>query len=866
MGPKPENPGSPGFFSARNVVWICQSPVLLYQPLVGRPGRLVDWKKSAAGFKAVLWGKPKHMKPFAFVLLSLLPFCLFAQTVNPATVSGTVAAGARPLAYCGVSLHSREGALVKGSVTDSTGQYQFSKVDTGTYYVEAAMVGYTPLKSELFTISTGKTAYTLPAFSLTAATGNLGNVTVTANKRLFEMEPDKMVMNVENSILAAGNSVFDVLKKAPAVTSDKDDNILLKGARVLIYIDGRPTYMGSEQLSEYLKSMPADAVSKIELITNPSSKYDAAGSTGIINIKLKKNKALGTNGSASLGGGYGKYDKERGSLELNHRNSKINIFGNTYLSHSQSYNLLHYNNVINNNGLITRQARENYWHPDTYWLSYKLGADYSIGRNTILGVLVNHSYEKTKARTDDVTNVADANNLPVSSIDVIRLDTSRNTNTTYNLNFRTTLDTLGSELTGDLDYAHYNSASISVNENYFYNNAKEVIRNPYIFRNNQPAVVNIWSGKLDYTRYFKNKLKLEAGVKYSRVKTDNNLVADSLRTKNWAPDSSRTNHFIYDETISAAYATVSRAFNKTNIQLGVRAENTSSTGNLLTTGRVDKRNYLNLFPTLFITQTLNSNNQLNFSYTRRINRPSYESLNPFVLYIDPYTIMGGNPFLTPSYSNSFEVKHGFKNILFTSFSYRHASKEQVTVILQDKTTGITTNTPGNSGSSDNFRIDITASVQPLKWWTSENNVNVAYSKEHSVIPDFSYNTTSISSSLNSENTFMLPRDFKFQLDGYYGTPSRSGLMRFKSYYGMDASLQKTILHKKASIKFSATNIIGLSSVRIRILSDQLNTTWTNKWEGRRYNLTFTWKFGNSNVKASRSHTTASQAEQNRVNL
>ncbi|WP_158559090.1 outer membrane beta-barrel family protein [Deminuibacter soli] len=806
------------------------------------------------------------MKPFAILLLCYCFFQSFTVAATPVILKGQVqGADGRPMSFCNISLHTAAGKTVKGSISDSTGLYTISCKDTGSFYIQADAAGYAAAKTALFTIdsATGNTL-TMATLQLSAAGNNLGNVTVTARKRLFTMEPDKMVMDIENSALATGNTVFEVLKKAPAVTTDKDDNLKLKGAACAIYIDGKPTYMSGEQLVNYLKSMPADAVAKIEIITNPGSKYDAAGSGGILNIKLKKNKAFGTNGIAMLGGGYGKYPKERGSIDLNHRSKNLNVFGSAYLGYSESYNLLNYNNVIENNGNITSQYRNNYWHPYSKWTSYKLGADYNVSSKTTLGVLVKRDNSRMFARTDDVTDVYGASGKLASSIYAVRNDTSYTHNSTYNLNLKTELDTAGSELNIDLDYARYTASDMDWNNNDFYDNSSLPYRDPYLFRNNQGGVVNIWSGKADYTKIFKNKLKLEAGAKISRVKTDNDLFVDSMQVKNWIKDTSRSNHFIYDETIAAAYATATRAFGNTNIQVGLRAEETGSTGNLVTTSRVDKRHYLNLFPTLFITQTLNSNNQLNISYSRRISRPGYQSLNPFVMYVDPYTRMEGNPFLRPSYSHSFEIKHGYKNFLFTSLSYRHSKSDEVMVILQDKATGVTTNTSGNAGSSDYAGLNITASLDITKWWSMDNNLGGSYSRNRSTIPSFSYNNSSFSGTASSSNSFKLPGKFKVQLDLSYEAPNRYGLVYYKSYYQVDLGLQRQLFNDKATLKINGSALLGQTAVRMHILSDELNTTWSNKWEGRKVNVSFVYKFGNSNVKDKRNRSTASQAEQNRL--
>lgn len=803
------------------------------------------------------------MNKTCFTLLLLLT--TIGATAQKATgiIKGIVKNGnGNTLAICSILLQQKDSTAAKGSITDSTGAFRL-EAKPGTYVITASMTGFEPVQTAVFSVKENE-EMVLPVITLKTSAKNLDGVTVTARKKLFEMQPDKMVMNIENSVLATGNTVFDVLRRAPAVTIDKDDNVKLKGAVSQIFIDGKPSYMSGQQLTDYLKSLPADAVSKIEFITNPSSKYDAAGSSGIINIKLKKNQAYGLNGTATIGGGVGRYAKGNGGINLNYRKDKLNLFGSSYTGYSMSYNELTLNSIFNNNGVINYQDRSNYWHPTSLYSSYKGGADYSLGKNSTIGVLYRGSLDHTDARTDNSTVFKNSARQPTSFVQSVKNDSDRTYNHFFNLNYKATLDTLGSELNVDADYAVYKKNSIDINENYFYDGQMKTIRPSYLFRNRQPATGTIKALKADYTKIFVNKMKLETGFKISQVNSDNDLIVDSLTdVKNWQKDYSRSNHFVYDENIYAAYATFTQTFGKTSVQAGLRAEQTNSTGNSITLNKVDKRSYLDFFPTLFVSQTLSENHQLNFSYSRRINRPGYQSLNPFVNFIDPFTYMVGNPYLRPSYSSSFELKHGYKQFLFTSFSYRHATDVQTMVVRQNKATGVNTTTTENANSSDYLRLDVTASLPITKWWSSDNNIGVAYGRDYSTIPDFSFNTKAFGADFSSSNTFTLPKNYKLQTSINYSLPTRDGLAFIRSYYSWDMGIQKQIWNNKATLKLNASNIIGPSAYRSHLVSDNLDITWKNKWEGRRLNLSFVYKFGSTKIKASRSRSTASQQEQNR---
>jgi hypothetical protein len=802
------------------------------------------------------------MKKIAVLLIIIIAaFSAAAQTGTIKGIAGDKTG--KPLITANVLLKKKDSTLVKGSITDSAGVFNI-EAKPGEYFITVSMVGFENKQTTVFVVRENEET-NLHEVILKSASKELGTVTVFAKKKLFEMQPDKMVMNIENSILATGNSVFEVLRKAPAVTTDKDDNIKLKGSVSQIFIDGKPAYLSGQQLTDYLKSLPADAVSKIEIITNPSSKYDAAGATGIINIKLKKNQTFGLNGTANIGGGFGVYGKVNGGLSLNYRKNKVNVFGSGYIGNSESYNRLNYNSIINNNGTITLQDRNNYWHPKATYASYKAGLDYSINKNNTIGILYRGSFDHTDARTDNNSTFSDANHIPQNYIKSVKNAVDGTHSNFINLNYKSALDTAGSELNMDIDYARYVKTSTDVNENNFYDGLGNETRPLYSFRNIQPATGTIKAFKADLTKYFADKIKLETGFKVSNVKSDNELIADSLSNNSWQKDEGRTNHFIYDEDIYAAYMSLSKTFKKTSVQAGVRAEQTNSTGNSVTLNKTVKRNYLDFFPTLFISHEMDNKNQLNFSYTKRISRPGYQSLNPFVMYIDPYTYFEGNPYLKPSYTNSFEVKHGYKDFLFTSIGYSHSTDVETHVIRQNKTTGVTTNTSENANYSDQVRMDITASVPVTKWWSSDNNIGLSHSKDVSTITDYNFNTKSLSADFSTNNTFILPKKYKIQTSFNYSVPTKSGIVRTRCYYQLDMGVQKQLWENKATIKLNATNIIGPSAYRAHYVNDNLNIVWQNKWEGKKLMLSFVYKFGKNMVKASRARNTASQDEQGRIN-
>ncbi len=801
------------------------------------------------------------------LILSLLFLQGFAMGQQQTITGKIVDVRQQPVANANIVVLSGGAGnkAIKGGIADTAGRFSINLKDTGLYIIKITAVGYAPYTSAPVKIDA--TVMRLPVIVLAINPQTNKAVVVQAKKKFIEIQADKTVLNIENSIVAVGNSAFELIKKAPAVTVDKDDNLKLKGGIANIYIDGKPFYLAGEQLVQYLKNLQADAISKIEIISNPSSKYDAAGQTGIINIRLRKNKQYGTNGSLAAGSGYGRYPKASTSLSLNHRNKSVNIFTDASLGYSESFNKLTYNSVIADGTATTYQDRSNYWHPKTTWSSFKAGMDYVPGKKIVVGILIKGNGDNELALTDNETTFSSAGTAKQNSIITAKRNDAINNSMSYNLNLKADLDSAGSELTFDADYIRFKRRAENTNANIFRDATGNNYRIPYTFRNQTPADIHIKTVKLDFTKVYNKEVKLEAGAKYSTVQNDNYLKVDSLdNAGQWAKDLSRTNTFLYTERIAAGYINFTRDWKRISLQMGLRAENTNYTGNSITLNQVRDSNYTNLFPSVFLTYRQNDRNTWNASYSRRINRPSYQSLNPFIDFIDPFTQFEGNPGLKPSFTQSLELKHSYNDFLYTTLSYSHTRAQSTNVIIQDKNTGAVRNITANVGNATYASLNVSASFQPLKWWSMDNNLSFSGGNSNSNYPGYAFNQNFFSIDIGNENTFQLPRKIKIQTSAYYSTPYRDGITRVRSSYIVSGGVQKSLWDGRASIRINYNNIIGPSAYRARYLGAGLNIKWINQWEGRRISLNFSYKFGSSAVKASRQRRSASQEERNRVNL
>jgi outer membrane receptor protein involved in Fe transport len=809
-------------------------------------------------------------------IITLLTTCSIilsaqAQTTGPVSVTGQIVqTGNQPVSFATITLlKAKDSSLVKGAVADINGQYEFEQVKEGRYLVAATNMGMTKAYSPVFEVK-GNTVK-LAALSLSANTKNLKEVNVTGKKPFVEQRADMTVVNVENSLVSAGGTAMEVLEKSPGVTIDKDDNISLKSkSGVQIMIDGKLTNMSSQDVAQLLRSMPSSNIETIELITNPSARYDAAGNAGIINIRLKKNRMVGTNGSLNLAGAYGLTPKYSGALNLNHRGEKFNLFGSYNYNHRENQQHLGLFRSGTNDGVYTVYNQENIVKGVTDYNSVKAGLDYFLSKNHTIGVMVDGNFRDGGSPASSVTNIGGAHTID----SILKTNTSNHTNwnrMAYNLNYKGVLDTTGKELNIDLDYAK-NSDKQHSN---IYASTWDPSGKDYMHgdtsRNNQPSTVDIKTVKVDYSMPLKNQAKFEAGFKLSFVKTDNDARFDSLRNNNWVLDVNRSNHFIYKENVNAAYVNYQQQFKKFNVQLGLRSEQSHVQGNSVTANQLTDTTYFNLFPSVFVNYNLAKDHQLGLSYSRRLQRPSYEDLNPFETYLDRYTIISGNPYLRPSYANSIELTHTFKQFLTTAFGYTHTKDliSQVVEASEDPSTGDTSVIKYkylNVAKSDAFTLNVSFPLPITKWWSTFTYISGNYAKYQTVVNNSPVSVSAGGFMARTQHTFTLPQGIVLEGSFFYLSSqiADEGLFRMKPMYAFDCGISKTILNKKGSLKLNVNDVFNNQRFRGSFENVGRYTAVNSKWESQQVRLSFTYRFGNTNVKAARKRQTGLEDEQSRV--
>ena len=811
----------------------------------------------------------KHL----FILLTAMSLSLFstAQTTRNGKIIGAIKEGGNQKIIDAATitlLNSRDSSLVKTAVTDKEGSFIFEKVRDGSYLVAANSIGHSVVYSAPFLVDEEHNDINVGVLQLIPNTKNLSEVVVTTQKPLIERKADRTIVNVDAAISNAGTTALEVLEKSPGVTVDKDGNISLKGKQgVMIMLDGKPSYLTGPELTNLLKSMPSANLDQIEIMTNPSAKYDAAGNAGIINIKTKKNKQVGFNGNINLGYGQGIYGKTNNSLNLNYRTGKFNLFALASVNYRKGFQHLDITrryknadqtlNAIFEQGADLNRINQNY--------NAKIGVDFYASKKTTVGVVVTGFTTPGSERNYNTSFLKNNYDVVDSIVTASSSEKSDWKNGAVNLNFRRQIDSTGRELTADLDYITYkaNRDQNFVNTSYSGNWAKKFTDN---LVGELPSLINIYTAKVDYTHPLKSGLKIETGVKTSFVKTNNKagyyIVLENVKL----PDYEKTNQFVYKENINAAYLNLSKEIKKWSLQTGLRLENTNIDGNQFgNPQRTDssfKQQYTSLFPTLFVSYNANEKNQFSFSYGRRINRPDYEDLNPFLFFLDKYTYGGGNPFLKPSYANTLEASHTYKQFLTTTVNYTN-TKNLFADVFEQKGYA-TVIKKGNFGQTNTASISMSAQIPVKKWWMLIAYNEYNYSQYKGLLNAENINIAAGNYLINLNNQITFKKGWSAELSGFYRTAGIEGQIKIGDMGQVNVGVQKQVLKNKGSVKLNVRDLFYTMPVSGSINFQRTEATFAQRNDSRVATLSFVYRFGKPIKGTQKRQTGGAGTEQNRV--
>lgn len=791
----------------------------------------------------------------------------FSQNATPSISGRVLQSNEEEVPFANVFLlNSRDSSMVSGLAAAATGHYLFEDIKTGQYLVMASMVGYKKTYSSVVRYE-GK-VLVVPDLILPADVQALEEVKVVAQKPFVEQAVDRTIINVENSIVAAGSTALEVLERSPGVTIDQqNDRLKLRGKDgVIVQIDGKQTFLSEAELVSLLRNTPSDNIEKIELITNPSAKYDAAGNSGIINIKFKRNKNYGTNGNLTVGAGIADRNKPRGNgmLALNQREGKLSWNATLNGFQGTGFNDQHIQRVIPFEGRNTtfNSRSESDWK--SYFYSYKIGVDYYLNDKTTLGAMFSgfaNKWENPHRTTN--SDIFNHEQMLEQSFLTSIVASNRTTNFTGNVNLKHQFDDKGKELTFDLDYAQYDRLGYNTMDTRYSTPDGSTPRPDEILRSDMPSTIQIGVAKLDYTQPLWNG-KLETGLKSSYVAADNDMKMEILADV-WQIDPNRTNRFKYTENINAAYVNFSSKFSdRTKYQIGLRAEHTHSIGNSVTLDQVNDRNYVNLFPSAFISHNLDSNNVLNLSYSYRLDRPNYQSLNPFEYYLDPYTFQRGNPNLRPQYTHSFQLVHTYKNFLNTTLAYSRITdliaNEVPQLVPEDNITYVTND---NLDNQNYLSLIVSAPVPVTKWWTLQLNTTATYNQFKTFYRDAPYDVRVFTYNVYANNMIRLPKEWSVEVGGWLDGPNIYGLIRTSIMGSPTMGVQKTFWNKKANIKLNVQDPFAWNRFKGETKFEDINLNIYSRWPNRQVRVAFSYRFGNQNVKT-RQRKTGSDDLQQRV--
>lgn len=780
-------------------------------------------------------------------MLSLAaPGSIFSQSINGIVKDP----GDKPLASASVTLQrAKDSAIIKIGITNSSGAYHFTSIPPGDYFTTVSHTGFYEKRSPLFEVREGEET-AIPAIALEKAATSLQDFTVTAKKPIVEVKADKMILNVEGTINAVGLDALELLRKSPGVTVDRNDNLSLSGKTgVQVYLDGHPSPLTGKDLADYLKSLSSSMVESIEIIANPSAKYDAAGNGGIINIRLKKNKAGGTNGSLTGGYNIGIYSKYDGGISLNHRSGMTNFFGQYNYTRGRNANFMNQRRTVMDTLFTQRLDMLNKGHAQ----NFKVGADYFINKNNTAGLIVSGNTSANEISSNSRTAIS---YIPTGEVDRILIagsnTTAKRKNLNLNLNYRYA-DSAGHEFNIDMDYGNYRLHNDQFQPNYYYTSKGDTELYRVINRMISPTDIDICSLKTDYERTFK-KGRLSFGAKTSFVQTKNIFDRYDITGNNNVLDTSRSNVFKYRENINALYANYNRQFKGVMIQIGLRMENTRSSN----------RNYTDFFPTGALTFNKNPKSQLNFTFSRRIDRPAYQDLNPFEFKMDEYTFVKGNTGLRPQYTNSIGITHTYKYKLNTSLNYSKV-KDVLAQLVDTTERSKSFLTKKNLATQDLISLNINYSFT-FRWYTAFANLNTYYSHYKANFgPGRTVNLDVYVFNFYMQHSFNLGKGWKGEISGWYVSPSIwQGFSKSSEMWSVDAGLQKAIFKGAGNVKASVSDVF--QSMRWKGTSNFAGqySVATGGWESRLFKLSLTWRWGNTRMKESRQRKTGVEDENKRV--
>lgn len=689
--------------------------------------------------------------------------------------------------------------------------------------------------------------------------GKLANITVLSQRKPVSRTSDKIIYNLADGGITSSDNVYNIILKIPGVT-ESNGSLFYQGKPVSVLLDGRSNNLSGEDLKNYLSSFLGTNTDKLEILLNPSARYEAQGGA-VFNISSKKNKNYGLTETINLGVGTGTYARYPAGFSLNFRDSNINIYGGYDLNHNKQFYqldaILKYNS---NPATVTLDDHDVRVRNNQ---SVRLGIDYDINKKTGVGLLFRLLHN---TRRRDVVNRS-INSPGTSAPDtMVNVETGGDATFTIpslNLFLRSRPGNKGAELNINVDYfGSFKKWEDGINGVFLDKNGSAVAA-PYHLINRSPAENSVKSVMTDLYYPIKNG-KIEAGSKITESKTDNNVLWLQLFSSTWKTDSAKTNHFIYKEDVYAAYVSILKNMNRVVMQAGLRFEATRSNGISVTMDEITANRYNDLFPSASFQYKANKSNQFSIVFRKSIKRFGFDIINPFINSQGAYSYHQGNPYIKPSYFSSLDISWTYKNKLVAGGGFSRVKNPISYAYRKDNNSNASIGTYYNFGPGSLFTANISYTERFFKGkWTSINSAGFL----HSDLPDFSlYIMHANSYNLSSVNTFSLPQKILFESTFFFNSPVLDGTVWQSALYGLALGISKPVLHSKGSLKLSCVDAFNTQILHFKTQGVGIKITSDWKVESRFVNLLFTYRFGNLNVKANKNRKTGIEEERNRMGV
>lgn len=789
----------------------------------------------------------------------------FAQNVIPASIKGTIIDENKiSLPFPSVFLKQEKDSLIyKSQVGGEDGVFSFTSIKEGRYFLEISVMGYGTFKKHGVLVQANAAVLDVGSIQLFPSSKTLQLVNISGRIPLIERRADKTIVNLDQH-MQSSTSIMEVMDKLPGVqVNPVDDQISLNGRAIQIYIDGKATPLSADALASLLKGMSPSSIQKIELIGNPSAKYDAAAGAGIINIIRKRNYKAGLNGNAFANIGQGKYSKQVGGLNLNYKGNGFNVLLNT----NYNYNKYFFDTRImtdffDNNTVLTAQTgsdirsiRSNRIYTPSLGLDFYLSSKTTLSFTTVQNIQRFHKDASSSGLIENQENGEKDRFL--------NLLNGKTLNSSYGLRFQRQIDTLGKELTADLDFYNYDSQTGN-NNTHWSNAAPDLPFNSLKSFLDQGRKYQIYAAKIDYTQPLGRKRRIEFGAKISFVSSDNeNRFFRDLNGQQIAVPQ-QSDHFKYTEMINALYTTFSQDGKRFSYQIGLRGENTIGKGELLEANQQHKRHYLQLFPALYFDYKFNDKNTLNLSLNKNINRPTYENLNPLIRILDANNVLQGNPDLKPGIVYNASVTYGFKNALFATLGYSYTKNDFTSFSIKYDGEELVSTMPENNKYTQYFSSHIAYNKQINSWWYNSTVVSYNQRTYKSNFNGFELYSNGIPGfGASAYEAFSITKKFSLLfLLGYTGKFQERNIINDPSFT-FTAGLSQKLFKNKGTLAFNVTDIFETYKSRYTQNSGAISQVWENQIETRIGRLSFSYNFGGA-IK-NRSTSKGADEEKKRTN-